>query len=136
MSLPIHGRSMLTPLERKLSKRKNNCFTCKRFKFVLQVKLLFPNGAQVHLEIWADRILLNFLANLENFICDTFRGRTCKIKWARGKDVKESECQRSVLQKYRKRAVAANTCLREEYQGMRGADQSLALFRETHCSGH
>lgn len=53
-----------------------------------------------------------------------------------GEEIKESECNRSVLQKYRERAGAANTCLGEEYQGMRGADQSLALFRETHCSGH
>ena len=69
-------------------REEEQSFTCKWFKFVLQVKLLFPNGAQVHLEIWADCILFDFLADLENFVCDTFRSRTCKIKRSRGKTLK------------------------------------------------
>lgn len=63
-------------------------FTCKGFKLVLQVKLLFPNSAQVHLEIGADGVLFNLLADLENFIRDTFRSRTCKINQAREKALK------------------------------------------------
>lgn len=59
--------------------QEEQSFTCKRFKFVLQIKLLFPNGAQVHLEVRADRILFDFLANLENFVRDTFRSRTYEI---------------------------------------------------------
>lgn len=108
-------------------------FTCKWLKFVLQIKLLFPNGAQVHLEVWADRILFDFLADLENFVCDTFRSRTYKIKGARGKKL-EADWRRTALQRYSRRPGAGNTSLGEEYWGARGADQSLRAWSQATCS--
>lgn len=88
-NVPAHSWQVHTHSTGKETfQEEEQLFTCKWFKFVLQVKLLFTNGAKVHLEIWADCILFNFLADLENFVCDTFRSRTCKIKWSRGKMLK------------------------------------------------
>lgn len=103
---------------------EEHLFTCKWLKFVLQVKLLLPNGAQIHLEIWADCIFLNFLADLENFIRDGFRSRTCKMKRARGKMLKNPTA-RGVNFRNTAKTWAGNTLLGEEHQEMRGAEHRL-----------
>lgn len=50
------------------------CITCEGFELVLQIKCLFPQRCQIHLQSGADGELLNGPADLKDLACDTVLG--------------------------------------------------------------
>ncbi len=49
-------------------------FTCEGFELVLQIKRLFAQGCQIHLQSGADGKLLNGPADLKDLVCDSLHG--------------------------------------------------------------
>lgn len=57
---------------------KENKHACEGLELVFQVKLLLSQNTEVYLQVRADGIFFDCLADLENFISDCFWSRTYK----------------------------------------------------------
>lgn len=73
---------------------------CEGLELVFQVKLLLPQNTEVYLQVRANGIFFDCLADLENFIRDCFWSRTYKSQSKQGSSRAAHEKTQATLSKH------------------------------------